>query len=255
MKALIVDDEQIAIDGIMMDVDFERHQITAVYTANSMKQAQEILERESVDILMCDIEMPNGSGLELMDWVNQRGFSTVKIILTCHDDFSFAQQALRLQCLDYILKPAMPEDLERVIEKAVMQVRRQNADGKVRRMGEQYIHHVVGNEKEEAGAVEKTVQYIMSHVEDELTVEGLAARVYMSPNYLTRCFKKKYGKTVMEYITDHRLSLAEELLKNTTLSVTMISAKVGYPNYTYFTKQFKKFSGLTPSRFREKYGR
>lgn len=255
MKVLIVDDEQIAIDGIMMDVDFERHQITTVYTANSMRQAQEILQRESVDILMCDIEMPNGSGLDLVNWVNQQGIQIVKIILTCHSDFRFAQQAVRLQCLDYILKPAMPEDLEKVLEKAVRQVRQQDADGKVRRMGEQYVHHVAGNEKEEAGAVDKTVQYILAHVEEELTVEGLAARVYMSPNYLSRCFKKKYGKTVMEYITEHRLSLAEELLKNTNLSVTMISAKVGYPNYTYFTKQFKRFSGLTPSKFRERYGR
>lgn len=254
MNLLIVDDEQIAIDGIMLDMDFQKYGIAQVFTANSMQQAQAIIQVQQVDIILCDIEMPNGSGLELMEWLNRQGIKAVKIILTCHGDFSFAQQALRLQCMDYVLKPAMPEDLDRVMDKAVKQVRQQASDGKIRRMGEQYVQKIAGDQKDEISAVEKTRQYIVSHVEEELTVEHLASMVYVTPNYLTRCFNKKYGKTVLEYITDHRMSLAEELLKSTNLSVTMVSAKVGYPNYAYFTKQFKRYSGLTPRQYREKFG-
>ena len=68
---------------------------------------------------------------------------------------------------------------------------------------------------------------------------------------LTRCFKKQYGKTVTEYIIDYRMGLAEKLLKDTDLTVTAVSAKVGYANYAYFTRQFKKYSGYTPSQYRE----
>lgn len=253
MRLLIVDDEQIAIDGILLDMDFERHGIRQVYTANSMNQAQDVIRNHSIDIILCDIEMPNGSGLDLMEWLNRQEIRAVKIILTCHDDFRFAQQALRLQCLDYVLKPVMPEDLDRVLEKAVKQVRQQVSDGKIRKIGAEYIHKIAGDQSEEISIVEKTRQYIVSHVEEELTVEHLASMVYVTPNYLSRCFNKKYGKTVLEYIADHRMALAEELLKSTNLSVTIVSARVGYPNYAYFTKQFKRYSGMTPRKYREQF--
>ena len=92
--------------------------------------------------------------------------------------------------------------------------------------------------------------YIREHVDEELSVEKLAQIAYISPNYLTRCFKKKHGKTVVEYINDFRLGLAEEMLKNTSLTVTAISAKVGYANYSYFVRQFKKYKGCSPSEYR-----
>ena len=121
-------------------------------------------------------------------------------------------------------------------------------------MGERYVEQVVGQQWDEISAVEQVQRYITEHIAEELSVEKLAKMVYLSQNHLTRSFKKKYGKTIVEYISDCRLNLAEELLKNTNLTVTMVSAKVGYPNYAYFTKQFKKHSGHSPRTFRELYG-
>ena len=86
-------------------------------------------------------------------------------------------------------------------------------------------------------------------------MEELAAMVYLSQNQLARVFKKKYGKTVIEFIMEYRMNLAEELLKDTRFTVTEVSAKIGYPNYAYFTKLFKKHSGYTPSAYRNRFGR
>lgn len=250
MNILLVDDEVLAIEAICAATSFEKYGITEVLTANSMKQARKILQERKVDIVVCDIEMPNGSGLELMEWMNENCPGIVKIILSCHNEFEFAQQAVSLSCQQYILKPATPEIMEKVLEKAVGQVAKQDSDRKMKQLGEAYARILTDTEKEDTDIAETVRNYIMDHVQEELVVEQLARMVHVSQNHLGRCFKRKYGKTVLEYISDYRLSLAEELLKNTGLTVTMISAKVGYPNYIHFTKQFKRYSGYTPSQYR-----
>ncbi len=251
MNLLIVDDEKFAIEGIMAAAPFEKYGIDGVLTANCMQQAVEILEREKVDILLCDIEMPNGSGLDLIKWVNENRPRVVKLILSCHNEFEFAQQAVGLSCLLYILKPATPEAMDKALAKASAKVLKSAADDRMMQFGEAYARKMVGADDSEQTVVEKVNAYIREHITSELSVDELSAKAFVSPNHLTRCFKKQYGMTVTEYIIDYRMGLAEKLLKDTNLTVTAVSAKVGYANYAYFTRQFKKYSGYTPSQYRE----
>lgn len=255
MNLLIVDDEKIAIEGILANIRFEDYGIKEVETANSMEQAKTIIERGGVDIVMCDIEMPNGSGLELFEWINSYAPDIVKLILSCHTEFHFAQAAVSLACRQYITKPATPEVLAKAVTDAIEQVEKRNTDRKIRKFGEEYVNKMAGVKGDEISAAEQVHQYITEHIEEELSVEELARMVYLSQNHLTRVFKKKYGKTIVEYIMQYRLNLAEEMLKNTNLTVTTVSAKIGYPNYAYFTKLFKKYSGYTPSAYRNKFAK
>lgn len=253
MKILIVDDEMIAIEGIMANIHFEDYGINEVATANSMEQAKVIIMQGGVDIVMCDIEMPNGSGLDLFSWMNTYDSTIVKLILTCHAEFHFAQQAISLSCQQYITKPATPEVLAKTVTVAVEQVEKNHSELKIRKFGEAYVNKMAGVKGDEVSIVEQIRQYIIDHIEEELSVEELARKVYLSQNHLTRVFKKKYGKTIVEFIMEYRLELAEQMLKNTNLTVTTISAKIGYPNYAYFTKLFKKYSGYTPSAYRSQF--
>ena len=59
--------------------------------------------------------------------------------------------------------------------------------------------------------------------------------------------------TVTDYILDRRMKLAAELLKKPDLSITMVSNSVGFGNYSYFTEQFKRFSGLTPRDYQKRF--
>lgn len=254
MNILIVDDEVIAIEGIQANVDFSQYGIGQVYTATSVQKAKGVLQKQKIAIILCDIEMPGGTGLELLEWVRDNQPDIVSVILSCHDEFSFAQQAVSLSCMEYILKPATPDVLANVLGKVVSRVKQQTQDEKIKKLGEAYVQRMAG-EKEEPSAVEQVQKYITEHIGEELLVEQLARMVYLSQNHLTRIFKKKYGKTVTEYIADYRMGLAQELLAGTRLTVTMISAKVGYPNYAYFSKQFKRYSGYTPSQYRNKFGK
>lgn len=117
-KMIIVDDEMLAIEGVMADLDLENLRISELFVAITLKHAKEIFNQESIDILLCDIEMPQGSGLELLAWVKEHSPQTETIIFTSHADFKYAKEAMSLGSLDYLLKPVLQNDLENVIKKA-----------------------------------------------------------------------------------------------------------------------------------------
>jgi two-component system response regulator YesN len=117
-QLLLVDDEIHAIEGVKADLELEKLGITRLFTAYSMSEAQEVFAKEVVDILLCDIEMPQGSGLELLAWVRERHPNTATIFLTSHADFKYAKEALKMGSIDYLLKPVLTGDLENAIRKA-----------------------------------------------------------------------------------------------------------------------------------------
>ena len=250
IKLLIVDDEVLAVEGLLKNLEACKYYFGEIYTANSKKKAIEVLECHEVDLILCDIEMPDGNGLELLNWVQEHHPEILSIILSCHDEFRYAQRAVQLSCFDYILKPATPDMLVAVMEKAYQRLLCQDKDQRMKEMGESYVHKISDYAEERTDDIRKVSDYIMAHIAEELSVEKLAAMVYLSPNYLTRCFKREYKKTVSEYIIDLRLSLAAEMLVKKDLSVAIVAAKVGYPSYTYFTKIFKKRYGMSPVKYR-----
>ncbi|OKP80773.1 DNA-binding response regulator [Paenibacillus helianthi] len=125
-QILIVDDEIHAVEGIYSGVDWNKLGITAVFKAYTVRQAKEIFVQEHIDIMLCDIEMPQATGLELAEWVRECYPSTETIFLTCHADFKYAKQALQLGGLDYILKPVPFAELEKVLERAIDKINKES---------------------------------------------------------------------------------------------------------------------------------
>ena len=98
--------------------------------------------------------------------------------------------------------------------------------------------------------VEEIKHYIHCHYGDELTRTSLAELVYLNPDYLARVFKKETGVSLGTYIIQSRIKAAKHLLETTPLSVYQIAARVGYANYSYFSKLFKQDTGWSPSDYR-----
>lgn len=138
---LIVDDEWIAVEGLKSGVDWQEIGITNVFTAYSPDQAKEIFQKEYIDILLCDIEMPQGTGLELLEWVREHYPLTETIFLTCHADFQYAKQAIQLGCLDYLLKPIPYVDLQEVVMKAIKKLDQANQLNEFSQYGKYWVRH------------------------------------------------------------------------------------------------------------------
>lgn len=98
MNILLVDDERLAVEVMNRMIDKEKYGFSTIYKALSMKQAQQICEETDIDIIICDIEMPRGSGLDFVQWLLDTGRNPIVIFLTSHAVFSYAQQGYRIIC-------------------------------------------------------------------------------------------------------------------------------------------------------------
>ncbi len=123
MKLLIVDDDPDIVSVIQDTIDWSALGFDEVFCAYHFDGAKPFLQRR-VDVVICDVEMPRGSGLDLIRWARAQGIESEFIFLTCHDSFSFVQDAMRERAHAYVLKPFKPEELVQEVLKAVDHIRR-----------------------------------------------------------------------------------------------------------------------------------
>ena len=99
-------------------------------------------------------------------------------------------------------------------------------------------------------SISKACNFIQKNYKQHLTVQKIAETVYLSSNYFCILFRKTTGMTVNNYIFMVRMEKAKELLGDNKYKLYDVSIEVGYENPSYFSRQFKKYTGLTPSEYR-----
>ncbi|MFC5559938.1 AraC family transcriptional regulator [Ureibacillus thermophilus] len=98
--------------------------------------------------------------------------------------------------------------------------------------------------------IREVANYVQQHPGDNHTVESLAARANFSPRYFSKKFKEIMGQTIQSYIVETRIKRAEHLLHYTGMSVTEVADALGYNNIHFFSRQFKAYTGKSPSEIR-----
>ena len=96
----------------------------------------------------------------------------------------------------------------------------------------------------------KAIRYINAHYAEDISLEILAQNVFVSPYYLSHLFRREMGITFGDYLVKVRMGRAKELLMEGR-SVEEVAESVGYADSNYFVKTFKKYIGVTPSRYRK----
>lgn len=95
--------------------------------------------------------------------------------------------------------------------------------------------------------------YISKHyMQETLSVKDISTHVFLSASYVCTFFKNETGKTLNQYLTEYRMERVKQLLADSRYKITDISYRVGYSDGNYFGKSFKKYSGFSPSEYREK---
>lgn len=121
---LVVDDEKFVVKSISESIDWAEAEIDRVFTANHAEEAKKVLEEHTIHVVLADIEMRGGSGLELVSWINEHVPGIETILLTGHANFDYAHKALQLDCFDYILKPVDYGVLVDTVRRALGKVRK-----------------------------------------------------------------------------------------------------------------------------------
>lgn len=127
MNLLLVDDEYYSTEALHTSIDSLQLGIDHIYCAYNMQQAQDFYQSCKIDIMISDIEMPKGSGLDLLKWARDKGYHTVTIFLTSFANFNYASNAIRLESTDYLLKPIDKNQLYECMIMAINKVKQLEA--------------------------------------------------------------------------------------------------------------------------------
>lgn len=116
-QMLIVDDEEAAVEALSLSIPAQSLQIETIHKAYSGKEALELMDAHSIDIVITDIKMPEMNGLQLIDEIQARWKTAKCILLSGHAEFDYAKEAIQHQIEDYLLKPVDDDELIAVIQK------------------------------------------------------------------------------------------------------------------------------------------
>ena len=100
--------------------------------------------------------------------------------------------------------------------------------------------------------IRKCIDHIYEDLNADLSTKGLADFTKLNVSYLSKLFKQETGQTIKSYVTAAKMDTAQNLLKYSNLSYFEISASLGYSSQSAFTYAFRKFTGITPKKYREK---
>ncbi|MBR6627817.1 MAG: helix-turn-helix transcriptional regulator, partial [Lachnospiraceae bacterium] len=98
----------------------------------------------------------------------------------------------------------------------------------------------------------KVISYMAEHMQEKLTVEDIAAIIYMSPAAFSRAFHKHVSMPPITFLNELRLDKAKKLLSETDISISQIAEAVGFEDEFYFFKIFGRYVGVTPAVYRQK---
>lgn len=249
MNILVVDDEYYIVKNIIETTDWSALGIEQAFPAYSASQAKQIFEgSQDIDVLLTDIEMPRETGLQLVEWLHENDFHPIVLVLTGHQRFDYAQEALNLHIFSYLLKPIDPDQLMEKLTAAVQAVKKNAWYEKERLNMEEHLS------TDTSDPISVIKDYIRSHLSDpDLGRTSITDKIHMNPDYLSHIFSTKTGASLSSYIMDERMAAAKRLLATTSFSPQQICDQVGIANVSYFYRQFKKSSGVTPQQYREKH--
>jgi YesN/AraC family two-component response regulator len=99
-------------------------------------------------------------------------------------------------------------------------------------------------------AVAAIRRYVSEHLAEPLTASGIASAVFLSPNYCGSLFRRHTGQTLMGYVISEKMEAARKRVLSSNEELSAVAASLGYTDYPYFSRLFKRHTGLSPARYR-----
>lgn len=242
-KVIIVDDEPWTIIDIERTFALEEMGFTIIGSYRSPQKALPAIVQSRPDLVITDIRMSGMSGIELMKKVRDHHIPCEFIVVSGYSEFTYAQAAITYGACGYCLKPLNPDDALECLERAKTTLDK--------RIQKNTTPPLPTDETVLDNNFEKFLNYINVHFSEHLTLRDLAAMFHMNPNYCCSLFTKYTGKTFSKYLTDLRTDEACRLLTETEHSLEEVASLVGFRDYFYFSKVFKKNCGYSPKEYRK----
>ncbi len=240
-KALIIDDEKPVRIAIQKLANWRKYHVSQVFQVENGAEALHSMRELKPNIVFVDMHMPVLDGVGFLEKASREFRDTVYIVISGYDDFTYAQSAIRYGASEYLLKPVVADELNRAVEKAVLLLNpKENFDEDV---------------EESAITAEEVIELIhdaiLTKYRENIKISDFAEKYFFSREYLSKLYKNKYGLGIYEDLSRIRMERAMALLRDPRIRIQDIAARVGFTDNNYFSKAFRKYTGLTPSEYRK----
>lgn len=232
-SAVIVDDDKWALADIRQSFDFPRWGFDRVAAFQNADDAFGYILEHTPDLVVSDIRMGETSGLDLARKCRERNMKMVFILLSGYDSFSYVQDAFRYDVFFYMLKPIHDKQVTEIMSKVTEKLKENSAS-----QG-RYSDDSLG----------KALEYIDAHCCEHLTLEKLAAVMFMNPSYLSQLISKGMGLSFVTYRNKRRVERAKELIALGQRNVTILAEAVGFASPGQFFKVFKGEEKVSPHQY------
>lgn len=216
MRVLIIDDDIAITEALCGAINWKKLDIDEVETANSAERARKILKAQRSDIVICDIEMPKETGLDLLKWYREENMDGKFLFLTSHESFYYATEAIKLHAEEYLMKPFKVDMMEMVIQKLIRSLKQER---EIRR-GSEYGKWVIGNMREVklafwsnllAGRIPNTQENIVQELKKRNIDHAMEKQYCLVVSGITNMEQdiNAYGRSMVQFILEN---LHSELL-------------------------------------------
>ncbi len=251
-RVLVADDERWIRKGIVKMIDREALGIGEIYEADSVTAALEEFGLHEPDIILSDVMFPAENGCSFCEQVFSVKPETRIVMISAHDSFEFARRSIKFQAVDYLLKPVSKEQLNQVLRQCIEQIEKNRNADDIREKSALPAEEVPGEGEETSREqIKDMMKYIRNNPAERYTLADMAAECCLSEVYFSNLFKKVSGMSPTSFITSVRMEKAKERIASTDWKLVKIAQSVGYTDYQYFTKVFKKTTGQTPGEYKE----
>jgi len=230
MNVLLVDDEPLELEQMeyMIKSIFP---LWKFHKAADACQALTINQNHKINLAFLDINLPGRSGLEFGEELRSLNNDVDIIMVTAYQSFDYAQQSIRIGVVDYLTKPVIESELQKVLSR--------------------YIQSDSSNHY--SSLIHQTLLYIHEHFAEKLSLSDIAREVHTNHSYLSRKFHEEVGVSFSEYLIDYRIQAAKRFLTNNpNWNISDVAENSGFNSQHYFSTLFRKIEGVTPKEFREK---
>ena len=249
-RVLVVDDEP--IERMMLSKMLQKTvgDSCQIFEAKNGREALELFEKEKIQIVVMDIEMPGINGLEAARLMREQREECAIIFVTAFDEFSYAKQAVSIRAIDYILKPYENKEVVYAIEEAIRLIDEYFSEPKEEKVVEEiFIEENMGDIRLSL-AKETIDSYIKAHYMDDISMHNLAHVMNYSDAHFCKLFKQCFKVNFTSYLTEYRISVAKKMLEDPRLNIKDIGTASGYTDSNYFARVFKRIAGCTPTEYR-----
>lgn len=238
MNVLILDDQRAVLDGLKNGIDWDANGISRLFLTSSADDARRIFQQEEIHIFFCDIEMPEENGISMVKWVTALRFHQKLSQLFLHI------LSLRNQDLSKIFTESYTYADFSSSYQTIHEL--QNAVDFV-------FTTLSGLQENSASYADRARDYVMANLNENIQVQDIADYIGLTPDYLSRYFKKETGTSLKDFILSVKVDAAKQRLKNADRSVSAIALELGYDNASKFIHTFKKSRESLPTNTKSSF--